>query len=244
MATDKPMVLPKSLEGLNYSTSFKYSTQGGIGGMKKTSTREFNVRLKDLSKIKYSFSWVNEDLNLATVKIDEYMPSPIDARVPQNADLVTYSQQYGENVAGYSLHNEGQKVARGECWDLAKFALEEGCGGKAFVSTYYHHGYPILEVHGTPNDPTNMRPQLDDVRRGDILQFKTAKFENKATGSTQTAGDPDHTSVVIDKVGGKIYVLEQNVGGVKIVKRGEYEIANITQGSVVAYRPMPAGWAE
>lgn len=244
MATDKPMLLPKSLEGLNYSTSFMYSTQGGPGGMKKTSTRELNVRLKDLSKIKYKFTWVNEDISLANVAIDHYMPSPIDTRVPQHADLVAYSQQYGENVAGYSLHHEGQQAGRGECWDLAKFALEQGCGNQAFVSTYYHHGLPILEVHGTPNGPMMMRPQLDEVRRGDILQFNSAKFENKATGSTQTAGDPDHTSVVIDKVGEKIYVAEQNLGSVKIVKRGEYEIGNITQGSVAAYRPMPAGWAE
>lgn len=244
MATDKPMELPKSLQGLNYSTSFMYSTQGGLGGRKKTSTRELTVRLKDLSRVKYSFTWINEDISTAEVKVADFMPSPITTRVPPHADLVTYSQQFGVNVAGYSLHNEGQQVGRGECWDLAKYALEQGCANQAFVSTYYHHGFPILEVQGGANGAMVTRPQCDDIRKGDILQFTTAKFENKATGAYQTAGDPDHTSVVIDKVGEKIQVLEQNVGGVKTVKRGEYEIGNLTQGKVVVYRPMPAGWAE
>lgn len=238
------MVLPKSLQGLNYSTSFMYSTQGGPGGMKKTSTRELNVRLKDLAKIKYSFTWINEDISSATVKIADFTPSPITHKVPLHADLVSNSQQFGGHVAAWALHHEGQQVGRGECWDLAKFALEKGCGNHAFVSTYYHHGFPILEVQGTPSGPSVARPQMDDIRKGDILQFTTAKFENKATGSYATAGDPDHTSVVIDKVGEKIHVAEQNVGGVKIVKRGEYELGNITQGSVVVYRPMPASWAE
>lgn len=212
--------------------------------MKKTSTRELTVRLKDLARAKYKFKWENDNVQSATVEIAEFMPSPITHRVPLNAELVAYSQQYGEHVAAWALHHEGQRVDRGECWDLAKFALEKGCGKHAFISTYTHHGFPILEVHGSPNGATVVRPQADEIRRGDILQFTTAKFENKATGSWLTAGDPDHTSVVIDKVGAKVMVLEQNVGGVKIVKRGEYEIGNITQGSVVVYRPMPASWIE
>lgn len=207
-------------------------------------SREMVVILKDLAKVTYKISWKNNDVSSATSEITKFVPSPITNKPLTTPELVAFSNQFGGHVAAWCLHNEGKQVGSGECWDLAKYALEKGCGKHAFVSTYYHHGYPILNIHGGPTGMVVENGPHDQIRKGDILQFTSAKFEDRAKGSTQTTGDPNHTSVVIDKIDDRILVAEQNVQGVRTVRRGEYVLGNIVSGSVVVYRPVSAQWAE
>lgn len=242
--TTGPLELPRSLVGLNYSSSYLYSTRSTPVGNLSDHTREMNVTLKDLAKVTYQITWKNNDASTATAQVSKFVPSPIETKKLTKQELVACSQQFGDHVAAWCLHREGEQVGSGECWDLAHHALLKGCGKHAFVSAYYHHGYPILEIHGSSSGSRVVRGPEDEVRKGDILQFTTANFENRATGSFQTAGDPNHTSVVIDKIGEKILVAEQNVQGVRKVVRGEYVLSNIVAGSVVVYRPVPASWAE
>lgn len=242
--TSGPLELPQSFSGLNYSSSYLYSTRSTPMGNLSDHTREMNVTLKDLSKVTYQISWKNNDAATATSQITKFVPSPIESKRLSKQELVGFSQQFGEHVAAWCLHREGEQVGSGECWDLAHDALLKGCGKHAFVSTYYHHGYPILELRGSAGGSQVVRGPEDEVRKGDILQFTSAKFENPATRSTQTAGDPNHTSVVIDKIGDRIMVAEQNVQGIRKVRKGEYVLHNIVGGSVVVYRPVSAQWAE
>lgn len=236
--------LPKALAGLNYSSSYLYSTKSTPMGNFSDHTRQMAVTLKDLSKMTYNIHWKNNDPSTATSEIAKFVPSPLTNKPLTKQELVGFSQQFGDHVAAWCLHREGEQVGSGECWDLAYNALLKGCGKHAFVSTYYHHGYPILEIHGSSSGSTVVKGPEDEIRRGDILQFTSAKFENRANGSSQTAGDPHHTSVVFDKIGDLILVAEQNVQGLRKVRRGEYTLANITSGSVVVYRPVSAQWAE
>ena len=236
-----PINFPEALAGLNNQSSMLYSTSGGITNYE----RRISLRLKDLSSIRYVIKWSSNNVAGATVKIDKFIPSPISSNIPSKEELVGYLQQYGEHVASWCEHRYGQQVGRGECWDLAKEALEKGCGKHAFVSEYYHHGYPILLVRGVNGimQLIDDKQPLDEVRRGDILQFKSCTFYNAASGRTQTVGAPDHTSVVLGNVGGKILVAEQNVNNVRTVQNGEYILRDLTLGDVCAYRPVPASWA-
>lgn len=229
-------MLPKALEGLNYSTSYLMATMGPTS----EHTRSITVRFKDLSRATYDITWKNNSTATAAVHAKDFLPSPIEHRIPSKQDLVTYSEQFGDHIASWCTHREGQQVGSGECWDLAHQALQKACGKHAFVSTYHHHGYPILELR----TGSIYKGPEDEVRRGDILQFKAAKFEDRATGSTQTAGAPDHTAVVTGKMGMRVLVAEQNVQGARTVRKGEYVLGNLTAGSVVVYRAMPVAWAE
>lgn len=242
--SSSPLVLPKALQGLDYSTTYLTSSRSTPAGTSSSHTREVTVRLKDLARVKYSINWKNDDLTTATSSASDFLPSPIASNKPSKQALIGYSQQYGEHVAAWCLHKEGEQVGSGECWDLAHDALLKGCGKHAFVSTYYHHGFPILSVSGSSNGPVFGNDPADEIRRGDVLQFKKATFKDRANGSTQMAGDPDHTSVVVDKIGERLIVAEQNVQGVRKVRKGEYVLGNITDGSVVVYRPVPVEWAE
>ena len=229
-----PFELPPALAGLNYSTSLSVSSTGA-------HTCNLDVRLRDLSRIVYKISWQGDAVSSASAEIVSFVESPLSKPMAKS-DMVQYSTQFGQYVSGWCLHHMGQQVGRGECWDLAHDALLKGCGKHAFVSTYTHHGYPILEIIGTSSGPSVVRGPEDEIREGDVLQFTSAQFRDG--GEVRTAGAPDHTAVVIGKNGDKLEVAEQNVGGVRVVKSGSYVLKHIEAGSVVVYRPVPSEWAE
>lgn len=213
----------------------------GFGGKQ---TFNITVRLKDLSIISYKFEYNNTNVKDVDVVIDNFVPSPLE-KIPTKQELVANHERFGEYVAGWCEHHRGKTVGRGECWDLAKEALQKGCGNYAFVSTYVIHGYPILQVanSGSGIHFINGDQQLDEIRRGDILQFKTCTFFDPATGVTSTCGQPDHTAVIVRKDGDKLILLEQNLGGRRYVVDGACIIKNLTQGEMYVYRPMPKEWA-
>ncbi|CAK7905513.1 hypothetical protein CAAN3_08S01090 [[Candida] anglica] len=225
-----PLKLPQSLTGLNYSTSYQSS------GM--SSTRSITARLPDLSSLTVLIHWQNNAPgSSAYVTTDKYVPSPLIYNTPSKSDLIASHTQFGNHVAAWCEHNWDKQIGGGECWDLAQQALLKGCGKHAFVSTYYHHGFPILELEGRSvvNGPH------DEIKRGDVLQFTSCRFEGD--GVIQTVGAPNHTSVVLSNDGGVLTVAEQNVNGVRKVIRGSYTLRNLTSGHVTAYRPMPISWA-
>lgn len=80
------------------------------------------------------------------------------------------------------------------------------------------------------------------VARGDIVQFYKAYFEH-SNGGKSWAGAPDHTSVVT-AVGpdSKLQVLEQNTGGVKIVKSSTYDFSELATGEVRIFRAVGESW--
>ena len=232
--------MPKDLQGLNYNSS----SQSSIFGSTTTHIHKLNLRLKDLSILRYVISWTNSDFANAKVEILEYIPSPIVHNVPSKSDLVGYSGRFGDYIASWCDHKMGQQVGRGECWDLAQEALLKGCGKHAMVSTYTHHGFPILRIAGSNSGISFIDGvgQFDEIRRGDILQFKSCIFVDKQAGSTKTVGAPDHTAVVLDNLGDKITVAEQNVNNTRFVVKGEYCLKDLTIGETYVYRPVPADW--
>ena len=237
--TNGTLQLPKVFDGTNHK--FSYTTSSSSYGK---STTNLTVRLKDLSIITYKFEYSNKDISNVNVVIEKYIPSPIDS-IPSKQELIANHQRFGEYIASWCEHHRGKTVGRGECWDLAKEALQKGCGNHAFVSNYVIHGYPILQIANTGSGIyfINNSLQLDEVRRGDILQFNACTFYDASTGVTQSAGAPDHTSVVVGKTGDKLMVLEQNMGGKRYVVDGEINLKNLTKGEVYVYRAMPHEWA-
>lgn len=236
-----PLVLPKDLQGLNYTSSYSMSSQFSNGTNTMFHTRNISVRCKDLSIVRYKISWKNDDINDAISNIEQFIPSPLYSIT--NQELINSSNQFGNHVASWCEHNMGRTVGRGECWDLAHDALAKGCGKHAFVSNYTIHGFPILQIEGVDGTIKPLGKQYDEIRRGDILQYETCTFYNEVTRVTSTAGAPDHTSVVLGKEGDKILIAEQNVNGVKKVVNGEVIVRNLKKGKLFCYRPMPAMWA-
>ena len=124
-----------------------------------------------------------------------------------------------QGVVAYCEKHMGEQVNNGECAMLVSEAYKE-CKAKSMV----HSGSTY--VWGRP-----LRPG-EPVLPGDVVQFEGVKVG--------TFSYPHHTSVIHKVLGpGKYEVLEQNIGGVKKVRPGKFDMNTLKEGSIVIYRPQP-----
>ena len=239
-----PPQVPKCFSGLIMGTSLQEQRHVGINGESIVrNIRKISVRLKDLSIVRYTISWNNDDINTTKVEGKEYIQSPITIKKLSREVLESYSEKFGIHIASWCERKIGQKVGSGECWDLSYNALEKGCGNFAFVSTYTHHGYPIYSTKAAEGGLLQSDvPVSDSIRRGDIIQFKEAKLFDSKAGKYLQVGMPDHTCIVLENEGNVLSIAEQNTNGVKIVQRGEINLQDLYDGSLVVYRPVPKEW--
>lgn len=175
-------------------------------------------------------------------------------------ELVSAHETYGETVAAFaeSYEGTGQWCARGECWDLASEALKSfeqwDYVPKPIPSLGLTHGHLIYEGKawgkGRASTAGRWRGGDDRIRRGDIVQWKTAKID--LPHGTCTLGDPDHTAVIVkdqipritpsdgvsmapgDLV--QLEVVEQSVHSPPT--RNVHRLEGMTQGELWIYRPV------
>ena len=129
-----------------------------------------------------------------------------------------------KQILGYAKSKLGQRVGRGECWDLAQAALD-------------HH-------HATWKRPFNFGKRLgsyDSARVGDIIQFKNAqvKWRRGNSWGTMTLGVPHHTAMIYGINGSELRLIHQNVQGVrKVVAGTRVNLKEVVSGSYAVYRPV------
>jgi hypothetical protein len=120
-------------------------------------------------------------------------------------------------VLQFALSQMGRKVGNGECWTLADQALRRS------------------GARGANNFNFGRQIPLAQIQPGDILQFKSARFD--FGNSFYFFGTPDHTVVVLGVEGTKVSILHQNFGK-KIVTKLNVDFKNMTKGKVWAWRPV------
>ncbi|MFN5911062.1 MAG: hypothetical protein ACK45H_06990 [Bacteroidota bacterium] len=116
----------------------------------------------------------------------------------------------------------GKKVLRGECWDLAKYALDEV---GADWDGLYEFGRLLA-----PNEC---------IMPGDIIQFKNVKLKYKRGTSTYTEIMTHHTAIIYEvKSADEIVLLHQNtaVYGKKVAP-SPMKFSTIIKGTYKIYRP-------
>ena len=120
----------------------------------------------------------------------------------------------------------GKTVGSGECWDLAQEALDRA---GADWNRPFQFGLPL-------------DPDKDEVRAGDIIQFKSVRIEKRLENGGKlfhTMGAPDHTAVIIGVEGKKKYRLaHQNSDGKRYVITSEVDLNYMTSGKFWIYRPV------
>lgn len=146
----------------------------------------------------------------------------------------------------------GQQVGDGECWTLANEALlatgaEASSQGRepCMSSQSYVHGsliYSYIPATSPYPEPSGGVREAG-VARGDILQLLSAHFKSKDGRSEKWAGAPDHTAVIVGVDPNDILsVVEQNVGGVKKVREGSYDMSELVRGEVRIFRAVGESW--
>jgi len=157
--------------------------------------------------------------------------------------LVVQSAQAGaagatlvrERVLAYAKANLGRTVGNGECAALAFQALR-AAGAKPRA----RHGYPtprdyvwghqVLLLEGTTKGP---RPtgSIRDVHPGDVAQFSNVRAGRAHFGH--------HTAVVSEISDTRLGMVEQHVGGGRIVVEGAIRLDKLSSGWIRFYRPIP-----
>ncbi|HOT44435.1 MAG TPA: hypothetical protein PLC28_06075 [Spirochaetota bacterium] len=144
-----------------------------------------------------------------------------DAELPKNFGGLDISR----SILAYVKRVTGKTVGSGECWDLAQEALD---GAGADWNRPLQFG---MLLH----------PDRDEIKAGDIIQFKSIKIERKLENGGRlfhTMGAPDHTAVIIGVEGKKKYRLaHQNSDGKRYVITSEVDLNYMTGGKFWIYRP-------
>ena len=120
-----------------------------------------------------------------------------------------------QKVFEFCKRSMGEKVGRGECWDLAKFALN-------------HAG---AEWRSPLDFGKVVDPNKEIIIVGDIIQFEKVKLSNRTSY-------PQHTAIVYGVLGNLKYLIaHQNSNNIKKVNTSELDLSLLLKGSIVFYRP-------
>ena len=118
----------------------------------------------------------------------------------------------------------GEKVDRGECWDLAYQALNRF---NAEWDGKFQYGKLI-------------NPKREKVLPGDIIQFKNVKIRYQITNTTYTEFMEQHTAIVYKIKRKNVFTIaHQNTefSGRK-VGLSDLNMNNIVKGNIKIYRPV------
>jgi len=254
-----PLRFPKSIEAIEDKMLMWASrwTRASSGRTQHTLLIASRWTM-NLSTTKIKLTW-DASAPAATVKA-------LQRHIPPPSSPPPLGVEWGDRIVEWVTDRLGQQVGNGECWALADVCFralreedEQRGGDKIMVPQGISFGLCIYSYY--PNiSPSPQRLPNTPLKRGDILQFRAAHWvkrdEYGALIFEQWTGDPenpngsrDHTAIV-DNVGEGpegivVQTLEQNVGGVKAVVRGEIVLGDtMIDGGVRVFRAVSDGWVE
>ncbi len=147
------------------------------------------------------------------------------------------SPTLGDKVVAFCKEHMEKTVGNGECAALAAQALKAAeaktrAGPDRPNKGDYVWGKQVYMVEATPDGPKETG-KFNDIRSGDIMQFRDVKFG--ASG-----GFHHHTAVVaeVDYNAGKIKTYQQNIGGKRFVMEGHPNLKHLAEGWIRFYRPV------
>jgi signal peptidase I len=128
-----------------------------------------------------------------------------------------------EKIVSLAVQKEGKKVLRGECWDLAKYVLDEN---NCKWDGLYNYGEELSKSAC--------------VMPGDIIQFKNVKLKYERNGQTFNEVMTHHTAIISQVNGeGDYIILHQNTGQFgRKVGRSIFRTSEMIKGSIKIYRPV------
>lgn len=142
-----------------------------------------------------------------------------------NKDIPPINQQ----VVSYVNSVIGQKVDRGECWDLASGALNYAGAylDRSSQKTIYVFGEII-------------NPKKEAIYPGDIIQFENVKIEYVKDDGIYTETMPHHTAIIYEVLGKDHYkIAHQNTSfSGRKVGLSELKMDFVKKGDIIFYRPF------
>jgi hypothetical protein len=172
------------------------------------------------------------------------------------------SDSLGERVVKFCDDHMGQQVGNGECVVLAFKALGDVGAKRRGKDSPEKGDYTWGELAlvakaavGASDGKSAGQTQFEqgkpsDIRPGDVIQFRDAKLVHHMGRRWTSQSYHHHTAVVssVEEGGMVVHVLQQNVNGKRIVQPGTLHLADLEEGWLRFYHPVPksapAGGAE
>lgn len=149
----------------------------------------------------------------------------------------------GDKVAEFCKAHKGEQVGDGECASLATAALKAAGAAGRGPDDPKPGDYTWGKLVFTLEAGSKPVGKLADVKPGDVLQFRDAKWVTRVGNVISTTYSPHHTGVVtaVDKDAGVIRYLHQNHSGKRYVVDGTLRLRDVKEGWVRVYEPVPPG---
>lgn len=148
---------------------------------------------------------------------------PIQSSGLSNVDPCDKVPVVNQRILAYVKSNHGKRIGRGECWDLAAHALNNG---QASWDGKYAFGKKV-----------NYKTEC--IFPGDILQFEKVVLESQVGTQSRREEMMHHTAIVYEVLGpGKYVIAHQNSNGVKKIVHTELNLEFLKKGTITFFRPQ------
>jgi len=156
----------------------------------------------------------------------------------------------GDRVVAFCKQHHGKRVGNGECTSLVEAALRAAGARRRDwrdrsrrddeLTADYVWGELIYVLE---RDGTNLKAtgQIEDVRPGDIIQFRDVELAGPSDDGRYTMTAKHHTAVVsvVQDNGMVLKIYHQNYNGRKVVTADRLRLADLQQGRLRIYHPLP-----
>lgn len=234
--------LPPSLQGrpdVRYEMETSSSTKRGGNS---TISKEVYVLYMDYSQTTINASFDATEPSHVALEQNHQRPPP----APRRDQLEQASGQYGAQIARSAASLLGTTVSDGSAQGLVMELLKPHSTALLPIGT---RAYGALVYANLGNASTQ---QYDEIRAGDIVTFRNAKFAGHKGGLhakySVDVGKPEHVAVVIDWDGTKkkIRAWEQGrdleKGKRSKVREESFKVGDLKSGEVMVWRVMPRTW--
>jgi len=186
-----------------------------------------------------------------SVKFDQRNPAdavleqrhePPPAQPLRQDQLEAVYSRFGEKIAQAAQTKQNVVVGDGSPEALVQELLRDLSDALLPVGT---RGYGAVVYSNLANATVQ---QFDEIRPGDIVSFRNAKFQGKHSGMmhqkyAMDVGKPDHVGIVTEWDGTKkkVRALEQGRDGKK-AKVESFRLGDLRSGEVRVWRVMGRDW--
>lgn len=212
------------------------STSTRRGG-RTTVTKDVYVLFHDYSQTIVTARYDRDDPANASLEQRHEQPPPN----PRQDQLEGFQARYGANIYNGAKSRENTIVGGGEPHALIHELFKNVPNA---LSPAGHRSYGALVYANLANANTILN---DEIRAGDILTFRNAKFQGHKGGLhhkySMDVGKPDHVAVVVDWDGTKKKVRAYDQGREsRKVKIDSFKIGDLRSGEVKVWRVVGRDW--
>ena len=233
----QPNSLPPQLQGRKDIFFESEDSQSSKRGGKTTITRDIYVLFQDYSQTVITVRFDPQDST--DVHLEQRHEAP--PRTLRQDQLEQSYERFGRTISEGATSKKDTVVGDGTPQALVLELLKPLKDALLPVGT---RAYGALVYSNLANASTT---QNDEIRPGDIISIRNAKFQGKHgpmhAKYSMEVGKPDHVAVVAEWDGTKKKVRAWEQGREnKKVKQESYKLDDLRSGEVKIWRVMPRSW--